>query len=96
MTNMKNTTDRAKDVVAEIAARQGVDVESHTSYAVTPDFVWYEADILKRDMAAWQSRFTRLVEIVEQQRKSSDRVLQQVMDDNATLRKQLKQLKEGN
>jgi hypothetical protein len=96
MTNMKNTTARATDVVAETAARLGVDVESHTSYAITPDFVWYEADILKRDMAAWQSRFTRLVEVVEQQRKSSDRTLQQVLDENAALRKQLKQLKEGN
>lgn len=86
--NMKKVTEEGR-TPEDIAAKLGVEVESHTSLGITPEFVWYEADILTRDMQAWQSRFKRMVEVVESQRKSSDRMLQQVMDENRELKVQL-------
>jgi len=93
--NMNNTTDRSAEgedpsrTPEAIAASLGVNVESHTVLGITPDFIWYEAAQLQRDMSAWTSRLQRLVNVMEQRAADNTKMLQQVMDENRDLKKKL-------
>jgi hypothetical protein len=87
--NMKNTTTPS---VEDIAKTVGVGVESHTVLGTTPEFAWYEVDVLLKDMQqtrVWESRIKRLVDVMTAHRVQQDKMIAQLMDQNRDLKKQL-------
>ena len=58
---------------------------------ITEDFVWYEAAVLRESMQKWANRFEKLVSVMEARHKEHIKMLQQVMDENRELKKQLKE-----
>lgn len=59
------------------------------SEGVAPDFIWYEARALSRDMQAWQDRLQKLVNTMEARQKEHLMMLEDVMQENKKLREQL-------
>ena len=65
--------------------------DSITVEGITADFVWYEAAVLRESMQKWANRFEKLVSVMEARHKEHLKMLQQVMDENRELKKQLKE-----
>jgi hypothetical protein len=56
---------------------------------ITADYVWYHADLLQRDMQAWQSKFKRLVDAMEMRHKEHLKIIDDLLRDNQSLKSQL-------
>lgn len=97
--NIQNTSDRndrdPEDQMAqveEMAAKQNIDKEqSFTQLGITPDFIWYESEILLRDMGAWESRFKRLVSVMEQRHKDHLHMIDGLLREVRALKQKLKE-----
>lgn len=63
MNNVENSSGK-NDENPNFFSDEGV-----TTQGITEDFVWYEAEILLRDMSAWESRLKRLVSVMEARHK---------------------------
>lgn len=96
--SMENAADRAKqqeDAIEGMMAREGLSREqSFTQLGVTPEFIWYEASILKRDMDGWAVRLQRLVDVAEQRHNDMNKMLGDVMRENRGLKQQLAALRD--
>lgn len=85
MENMKNTTTPS---VEDIAKTVGVEIE-HTALGTTPEFAWYEVDVLLKDMQQtriWEARIKRLVDVMTAHRLQQDKMIVQLMDENRDLK----------
>jgi hypothetical protein len=85
MENVANTTGKNDPAVPEFILKDSVTVQG-----ITEDFIWYEADILMRDMGAWGSRFKRLVETMEARHKEHLHMIDGLLHENKLLKEQLK------
>lgn len=71
----------------EFKIKEGVEIEG-----LTPDFVWYESDLLMRDMQAWISRFQKLANVMEARHREHVKMLDNVMRENDSLKFQFSAL----
>ena len=74
----------------EFYIRDSVETEG-----ITEDFIWYESEILRKDMQMWSHRFEKLVKVAEARHKEHVKMLQDVMQQNHLLKKQLKEKNDG-
>ena len=61
--------------------------ESYVSEGINPDFIWYEASMIRTDMQANMARFERVVSVMEQRQKEYLKMLQDVMNQNREQKK---------
>ena len=83
MTNVTNNSGGNDPNLPEFIVKETVSVQG-----ITEDFVWYESEILLRDMAAWGSRFKRLVEVMEARHKEHLRIIDTLLSENRKLKKE--------
>ena len=62
-----------------------------TVEGITENFVWYESQILREAMRSWSYKFEKVVRVMETRHKEHLQMLATVMDENAALKKQLKE-----
>ncbi len=55
------------------------------------DYIWYNAKILQQKLNSWAIDFEKVVAVMEARHKEHIKMLQDVMDENAQLKKQLKE-----
>jgi hypothetical protein len=55
------------------------------------DYIWYNARLLTQKMSSWAMDFEKVVSVMEARHKEHIKMLQDVMDENAQLKKQLKE-----
>ena len=97
--NTKNTSgvnDRDPETqmaqVERMAAKDDINKEqSFTQLGITADFIWYESEILARDMSAWESRFKRLVSTMESRHKEHLQMIDGLLHEVKVLKQQLKE-----
>lgn len=63
--------------------------ERYLQYAITPEFIWYEASLLNQKMESWQSDFKRLVQAMEERQKDYLKMLNEVLEENKNLKRKL-------
>jgi hypothetical protein len=56
---------------------------------ITENFIWYESEILRKDMRMWMNRFDKLVKVMDARHKEHVKMLQDLMYENHNLKKQL-------
>jgi hypothetical protein len=76
-----------RKMAEQFEIKHGVEIEG-----ITPDFVWYESDLLIRDMQAWISRFQKLTNVMEARHREHVKMLDDVMRQNDSLKFQLSAL----
>jgi hypothetical protein len=81
MSDQEKLNDPAK---APFVSKDAVVVEG-----LTEDYVWYHADLLERDMNGWQSRFKKLVSVMESRHKEHLRMINGLLDELSELKKEL-------
>lgn len=97
--NIKNTSDKLdRDPetqmaqVEAMAAKQGIEKEqSFTQLGITPDFIWFESEIMLRNMGQWESRFKHLVSVMEQRHKDHLQMIDGLLHEVKVLKQQLKE-----
>jgi hypothetical protein len=65
--------------------------DSITVEGIDENFVWYESQVLQESMRAWAYKFEKIVRVMEARHKEHLKMLAMVMDENAALKKQLKE-----
>jgi len=65
--------------------------DSITVEGIDENFVWYESQVLQEGMRAWAYKFDKIVRVMEARHKEHLKMLATVMDENAALKKQLKE-----
>lgn len=83
MTNTINNTGRNDPCLPEFIIKDTVSVQG-----ITDDFAWYESEVMLRDMNAWESRFKRLVSIMEARRKEHLHMIASLLKENTQLKKE--------
>jgi hypothetical protein len=58
---------------------------------IDENFVWYESQILREAMNSWSYKFEKIVRVMEARHKEHLQMLASVMDENAALKKKLKE-----
>jgi hypothetical protein len=71
-------------VAAPFVLKDSVAVEG-----VTADFVWYESEVILRQMEATQSRLKKLVSVMEARHKEHLRMINRLLDELSELKKEL-------
>jgi hypothetical protein len=69
--------------------------DSIETEGITENFIWYESEILRKDMRMWMNRFDKLVKVMEARHKEHVKMLQDVMYENHSLKKKLKERDNG-
>jgi hypothetical protein len=77
-----------KKLAEQFEIKDNIQVEG-----ITPDFVWYESDLLTRDMQGWISRFQKLANVMEARHKEHIKMIDDVMRENDDLKIQISTLK---
>jgi hypothetical protein len=85
MTNVQNNTGKNDPAIPEF-----INKESFTTLGITRDFIWFESEILLREMRQWENRLTRLVKVMEERHKDQEKMIENIMSENRQLKKQLK------
>jgi hypothetical protein len=83
MTNVSNTTGKNDPQIPEFIVKDTVSVQG-----ITDDFAWYESEVMLRDMNAWESRFKRLVSVMEARRKEHLHMIASLLKENTQLKKE--------
>jgi hypothetical protein len=83
MTHVVNNTDRNDPNVPEFIVKDTLSVQG-----ITDDFAWYESEVMLRDMNAWESRFKRLVSVMEARRKEHLHMIASLLKENTQLKKE--------
>ena len=83
MTNVSNNSAKNDPQLPEFIVKDTVSVQG-----ITEDFVWYESEILMRNMGEWSSRFKRLVEVMEARHKEHLRIIETLLAENRKLKKE--------
>lgn len=65
--------------------------ESRTVEGIDVDYVWYNASLLRQKMSSWAMDFEKVVNVMEARHKEHIKMLQNLMDENAELKKKLKE-----
>lgn len=93
MTNFADKPNTQEDSINKIMERDGIQREerSYTQLGITPEFIWYESEILADQMSGWSSRFKRLVSTMEQRSKEQNKMLEDLINENRSLKAQLKE-----
>jgi len=72
--------------------------EEHVSLGITPEFVWYESSLIRDSLTSAMSlnmhRFEQVVRVMESRHAEHLKMLQDVMNDNRTLRLKNRELTE--
>jgi len=72
--------------------------EEHVSLGITPEFVWYESSLIRDSLTSAMSlnmrRFEQVVRVMESRHAEHLKMLQDVMNDNKTLRMKNRELTE--
>jgi hypothetical protein len=55
------------------------------------DYIWYNAKLLTQKMSSWGMDFEKVMNVMEARHKEHIKMLQDVMDENARLKEQLKE-----
>lgn len=61
-----------------------------TTEGITEDYVWYESELLLNTMRAWESKFKRLVSVMEARHKEHLHMIDGLLHENKLLKEQLK------
>ena len=69
--------------------------DSIQTEGIAEDYVWWQSESLKNNMQMWSSQFDRLVKTMEARHREHIKMLQDVMYENHSLKKQLKEIKGG-
>lgn len=69
--------------------KQFVIKDSVTIEGTTENFIWYHSEILRQRMRSWDMDFEKIVRVMESRHKEHIKMLQDVMAENARLKKQL-------
>jgi hypothetical protein len=64
-----------------------------TVEGISADHVWYNADILTRNMASWGSDFQKLVGIMEARHKEHLKMIADLLAERTALKRELAALK---
>jgi hypothetical protein len=70
--------------------------EERSVEGITADYVWYNASILTRQMGAWANDFQKIVSVMEARHKEHLKILQDLMDENRLLKREIANLKGKN
>ena len=65
--------------------------DSITVEGIDENFVWYESQTLQESIRMWSYKFERIVRVMDARHKEHLQMLATVMDENAALKKQLKE-----
>lgn len=84
--NIQNTTGKSDPEIPEFIIKDSLTVQG-----ISDDFVWYESEILLRDMGAWESRFKHLVSVMEARRKEHMQMIDGLLHEVKVLKQQLKE-----
>lgn len=69
---------------AEFQLKESVSVEG-----ITADHVWYNADILTRNMRSWTQDFQKLVSVMEARHKEHLHIIGDLMRERAVLKSEI-------
>lgn len=73
----------------EFYIKESIEIEG-----ITENFVWYESEILRKDMKMWMARFEKLIKVMDARHKEHTNMLIEVMEQNRKLKEQLKKKNE--
>jgi len=73
------------------ATHEFVNKGSVTTLGITRDFIWFESEILLREMGQWENRLKRLVKVMEERHKDQEKMIDDLITENKQLKKQLKE-----
>ena len=59
---------------------------------VTPNHIWYESEILRKDMQSWSTRFEKLVRVMGERHAENLKLTLHLYNENQMLKDLLKQL----
>ena len=74
------------DQVKQFVMKDNVVVEG-----IDANYVWYNASLLRQKMTSWATDFEKMVSVMEARHNEHIKMLQTVMDENAELKKKLKE-----
>lgn len=57
---------------------------------ITADYIWYHSELLQQDMQAWQTKFKRVVDVMESRHKEHLKLIDDLLRENQSLRAQLR------
>jgi len=60
---------------------------------IAEDYVWWQSEYLKNNMQMWSSQFERLIKTMDARHREHIKMLQDVMYENHSLKKQIKEIK---
>jgi hypothetical protein len=83
---MQNNTGKNDPAMPEF-----INKESFTTLGITRDFIWFESEILLREMSQWENRLKRLVKVMEERHKDQEKMIDDLIAENKQLKKQLKE-----
>lgn len=72
----------------EFELKDNIDVEG-----ITADYVWYNANILERNMASWGHNFQKLVSVMEARHKEHLKMIAELLMERTVLKKEIDALK---
>ena len=61
--------------------------EEHIVEGITEDYVWYHSKILLADMQAWQTKFEKIVKVMESRHSEHLEMIRKLLAENYALRK---------
>ena len=56
---------------------------------ITENFIWYESQLLRKELQSWITRFNKLAKVMDDRHKEHTKMLRDVLDENNKLKKQL-------
>jgi hypothetical protein len=76
-------------LLEELEIKDNVAVEG-----ITADHVWYNADLLSRNMSSWAHDFQKLVSVMEARHKEHLQMIGDLLAERSVLKSQLKAFKQ--
>ncbi len=88
--NSESLTAEQFESIGKMMEQHAIEKEQrYMQYAVTPEFIWYEASLLSQKMESWTSDFKRVVQAMEERQKDYLKMLQDLLQENKELKKKL-------
>jgi hypothetical protein len=60
---------------------------------ITADYVWYNANLLTQKMSFWATDFQKLVKTMEDRHNEHLKIIRDLLDERATLKREIATLK---
>ena len=68
--------------------------EEHIVEGITEDYVWYHSKILLSDMQSWQTKFEKIVKVMENRHNEHLEIIRESFAKNSTLKRKVYELEE--